>query len=455
MEASLGVAAASGSLLGSGLSSSHEDMEDLISKLRDALRSPGDFQQFVQGLVPQGVPSDILKYIEAAVRDVLGGQAYLKLEGSAKKHTNIAGSDHDYHIRMPDPRLELVTRDQMEQIRGILNASSHLIGSSKLEADMGPTALKVRYQHGNICGSIDIVPFKSDYFDERVIVEPADQDFFNNIRRQNAARTLKFVAHKLEWGQKSYDLERYVVECDRLFPQTDPHGLQLFKKAMQKYEHLWPHDWPQELLRRAFAVLALAMLAGASPLLRPLSPTPAPISPTEHSAACSPCVQLGSQGINLLLNYLLNAGVVTSCSKLCSHLPTKAEQTICSIGCDLAGIKEFVNILNHTDLDPIYFCEAQTLGVGEFRLAVHGPVTSHISDGFLLPEGLTEGAIQLGAELKVMDDTSGDEPVIWRPGTYTFDIHLCQGECGSKHPHSKDFGMATGNFTLKDALVVV
>eukprot|EP00439_Symbiodinium_sp_Y106_P057652 s428_g8.t1 len=173
-----------------------------------------------------------------------------------------------------------------------------------------------------------------------------------------------------------------------------------------------------------------------------------------------------------------------------------------------AASAEFVDILNHTDLDPIYFCELLTLchagpddasarildikaapatiskgdtvqlladvtkaqlglqlvltsqpkvrggtlrlGVGEFRLAVHGPVTSHISDGFLLPKGLTEGAIQLGAELKVMDDTSGDEPVIWRPGTYTFDIHLCQGECGSKHPHSKDFGMATGNFTLKD-----
>ncbi|CAE7306806.1 ctnA [Symbiodinium sp. KB8] len=187
------------------------------------------------------------------------------------------------------------------------------------------------------------------------------------------------------------------------------------------------------------------------------------------------------QGINLLLNYLLNAGV--------------AEQTICNLACDLAGIKEFVDILNHTDLDPIYFCELLTLchagpddasarimdiqaspstiskgetvklladinvtkalGVGEFRVAVHGPVTSHISDGFLLPKGLTEGAMQLGAELKVRDDTSGDEPVIWRPGTYTFDIHLCQGECGSKHPHSKDFGTATGNFTLKDALLMV
>ncbi|CAE6964543.1 ctnA [Symbiodinium sp. KB8] len=168
---------------------------------------------------------------------------------------------------------------------------------------------------------------------------------------------------------------------------------------------------------------------------------------------------------------------------------------ICSIGCDLAGIKEFVDILNHTDLDPIYFCEllkychagpddasarildikaspstiskgetvqlladvnvTKELGVGEFRVSVHGPVTSHISDGFLLPQGLGEGAIQLGAELKVQDDTSGDEPVIWHPGTYTFDIHLCQGECGSKHPHSKDFGTATGNFTLKEALVVV
>ena len=32
---------------------------------------------------------------------------------------------------------------------------------------------------------------------------------------------------------------------------------------------------------------------------------------------CNPCVQLGGQAINILLNEILNAGVIGGCSKLC------------------------------------------------------------------------------------------------------------------------------------------
>lgn len=67
---------------------------------------------------------------------------------------------------------------------------------------MGRTALKVRYQRSNMCGSIDIVPLKSDYFDPGVIVEPADRDFFNNIRRQNAARTLEVCRAHVRMGRE-------------------------------------------------------------------------------------------------------------------------------------------------------------------------------------------------------------------------------------------------------------
>lgn len=224
------------------------------------------------------------------------------------------------------------------------------------------------------------------------------------------------------------------------------------------------------------------------------------IEPQLPGSFCSPCVQLGNQGISTLLNYLLNTGVVSSCSKLCSHLDTKMEKTTgdpdaCNLACGLVGIKAFISALNHTDLDPIYFCEVITAcpagpddadakvlkaeaspssvskgdtvqllcdlnvtkasGVGEYRVAVRGPVKGDVGEGFLLPKGLDVGAQQLGVELKVKDHTSGDEPVVWQPGDYEFDIEVCQGECGSKHPHSKVFGTATGKFTLKDGLVVV
>eukprot|EP00913_Durusdinium_trenchii_P025895 g24300.t1 len=106
---------------------------------------------------------------------------------------------------------------------------------------------------------------------------------------------------------------------------------------------------------RVAAIAAFAVAAGhvQASWLESLEPQ------LPHSL-CSPCVQLGSQGINTLLNYLLNAGVVSSCSKLCSNLTNKAEQTACNLACDLVGIKAFMAALNHTDLDPIYFCEMIT-----------------------------------------------------------------------------------------------
>ena len=81
---------------------------------------------------------------------------------------------------------------------------------------------------------------------------------------------------------------------------------------------------------------------------------------------CKTCVSVGSQGINTLLNYILNAGVVGGCSKLCSKLPKGAEQTGCSIICSIVGIQAFVKAIEKVDLDPIYLCE-------EIKLCPAGP----------------------------------------------------------------------------------
>ncbi|CAE7402785.1 ctnB, partial [Symbiodinium pilosum] len=92
-----------------------------------------------------------------------------------------------------------------------------------------------------------------------------------------------------------------------------------------------------------------------------------------------------------------NAGVVTSCSKLCSHLPGKAEQTACNLACDLAGIKEFVHILNHTDLDPIYLCEL-------LMMCHAGPddAAANILDAKASPAAISKGdTVQLLADINV------------------------------------------------------
>jgi len=209
-----------------------------------------------------------------------------------------------------------------------------------------------------------------------------------------------------------------------------------------------------------------------------------------QAATCSPCIQLSGQALSTLLNYILNAGVAGTCGKVCSNLKSKREQEACDVICEVVGFKAFIKALNHTDLDPLYFCEevhacpmapdnaSATIGaviaqpssiakgdtielvvevdvkvpsgLGVFRILINGPVTQPVSSSFTLPDGLPVGTQNLAVKIQIKDDDSGDFPTTWSPGSYYFEFEVCQGECGSKHPHSKVFGRKGANFTLTE-----
>lgn len=227
-----------------------------------------------------------------------------------------------------------------------------------------------------------------------------------------------------------------------------------------------------------------AMVASAHPMVSMSEPV------RVNSAAaglCKPCIGLSEQGLNILLNYVLNVGVVGGCSKVCSALKGQGAVTICNIACDLVGIKEFVKILENSDLDPFYFCEELTLcpkgkddaagkivdivptppsgpastvfqlnldfqvvnetGVGEIRLGVKGPGSIDIGQGF--PNtGFTPGTYRTTVSLDTSPQESADPPVEFLPGVYSLDFAVCQGECGSKHPGSIKLDEKLGNFTI-------
>merc|ERR1712232_1504744 len=97
--------------------------------------------------------------------------------------------------------------------------------------------------------------------------------------------------------------------------------------------------------------------------------------------------------------------------------------------------------------------------MGEFGVSIHGPVSGAdgpIGGSFILPNGLKQGVQNLGVKLNVQDTLPDPTkqppsfPITWMPGSYEFDFHVCQGECGSKHPHSIDFGRKSSNFTISD-----
>lgn len=231
-------------------------------------------------------------------------------------------------------------------------------------------------------------------------------------------------------------------------------------------------------------VASMAMSAAASELSLASS-----IDVGNRTLPCGLCTQLKGQEINTLLNEILNVGVVGGCSKLCGVLQPDSKLK-CEVACGAAGIKAFTWAIEKADLDPIYMCElsgscepppddaylellqvaaqpatvahgadiklavdlnvTNDTGVGEFFISVDGPGSATpLSQSFQLNKGIPHGEQMLSVTLTLQDgkDEQGF-PTTFEAGIYNYTFHVCQGSCGSRHPHSKDFGSMTGTFEL-------
>jgi hypothetical protein len=234
-------------------------------------------------------------------------------------------------------------------------------------------------------------------------------------------------------------------------------------------------------------VASMAMSAAASELSLASS-----FDASNKTLPCGLCTQIKGQEINTLLNYILNVGVVGGCSKLCGALPQ--DKLKCELVCGAVGIKAFTYAIEKADLDPIYMCElagscepppddaylellqvaaqpaevahgadiklavdlnvVNDTGVGEFFISVDGPGSATpLSQSFQLNKGIPHGEQMLSVTLTLQDgkDEQGF-PTTFEAGIYNYTFHVCQGSCGSKHPHSKDFGSMTGTFELSGDL---
>jgi hypothetical protein len=197
---------------------------------------------------------------------------------------------------------------------------------------------------------------------------------------------------------------------------------------------------------------------------------------------CPTCVQFTSNAIDELLNIIANVGIIGSCGALCSMLPNQIEATVCNLLCDIVGIDEFVKLVQKADLDPIYFCELLKVcpihdggsaaflsintvppkgpqgttfeisaafqvynqtGTGEIAISIFPPDGEPFGDAEL-NEGFAPGSY--GIRFQLQANPSEQEP--FSPGVYKYEIGLCNGECGSKHPHSAILAVGNGNFTI-------
>ena len=62
-------------------------------------------------------------------------------------------------------------------------------------------------------------------------------------------------------------------------------------------------------------------------------------------------------------------------------------------------------------------------------------VSGDISGGELKASGFAPGVYEIQVQIQAQDDQQNN--VVWSPGTYKFVAAACEGECGSKHPHSR------------------
>jgi hypothetical protein len=76
---------------------------------------------------------------------------------------------------------------------------------------------------------------------------------------------------------------------------------------------------------------------------------------------CPTCINEAVAVINILLNAILDEGILATCGDLCGTVANKTGSKVlgdvCDLVCDAFGIDEFVKALTTFDIDPIWYCE--------------------------------------------------------------------------------------------------
>jgi hypothetical protein len=76
---------------------------------------------------------------------------------------------------------------------------------------------------------------------------------------------------------------------------------------------------------------------------------------------CPQCIDTFDDLIEVVLDIILQYGVMDTCGHLCDLVTEKTGSGllgfICTFGCDALGLDEFVKTMDKADIDPIYYCE--------------------------------------------------------------------------------------------------
>ncbi|CAF1408126.1 unnamed protein product [Rotaria sp. Silwood1] len=209
---------------------------------------------------------------------------------------------------------------------------------------------------------------------------------------------------------------------------------------------------------------------------------------------CSTCFARSGDSLDILLNLILNGSTISTCGTLCQALSEKTRSqllgTFCDSACNAVGIEKFITLNKHADLDHIWYCELAKIcpikddgdakittfsispttgpiktsfyitviyvsnngiGTSGFAIDVYTPDHIPLSGRYLL-EAAKAGTYS--ERLVVIPDPDPrcdplqEECEKWLPGIYNVTVQICNGECGSKNPHSSVYDTAKGSFQV-------
>ncbi|KAF2073074.1 hypothetical protein CYY_005600 [Polysphondylium violaceum] len=228
-------------------------------------------------------------------------------------------------------------------------------------------------------------------------------------------------------------------------------------------------------MNKLVSLFCIFMVLGASYAQQPTKPA------VSTDLVCSPCIEFMTNSINDVFKYIVDAGVVGSCGKVCSLLPNQDEAGACDFLCMIVGVKGFMKIFAMEDPDPILMCnelklcptasnpnatinvvdvpssaqQGETITIGMNYDVVTPIGTSQIAVNIQDPKGNVFGGVELlinpsvgpsPFDFQFQATPSKNEPFM--PGVYNVQIDICYGTCGSVHKEFKTLATQYANFTL-------
>ncbi|UJR12367.1 hypothetical protein I4U23_016544 [Adineta vaga] len=190
---------------------------------------------------------------------------------------------------------------------------------------------------------------------------------------------------------------------------------------------------------------------------------------------CKECLNVANESINVLLQLILDTGILSSCQKLCRAVANKTGSLTLGLICDVAcaaycEMAKLCPINDHGDAKITQFSLLPTTGrkgttftIDFTYVSINGTGTGELNIDISCPDRMPAGAtflteikkpgtytekIDIKAQLDPRCDPFKEPCEEWFPGIYNVTVRLCNGECGSKHPHSAIYDTAKTSFVL-------